>query len=60
MYAYRNLIERCWSHNAEERPSFEQIVDELKTNSDFITDLVDQEEYYDFIDFIDNSFCRLR
>lgn len=28
--SYRELIERCWSQKPEERPSFDEIVSELK------------------------------
>ena len=50
---YRNLISRCWSQNPEERPTFDNIVDELKSNEDFITDLIDKDKYYEYIDLID-------
>lgn len=52
--AYRELIERCWSQNPENRPSFEEIVNEFKNNPDFITDLVDESRFFDYIDYIDN------
>ncbi|KAK8891437.1 hypothetical protein M9Y10_028646 [Tritrichomonas musculus] len=52
--SYRNLIEQCWQENPSDRPSFEQIVSELKNNPDFITDKIDCSEYYDYIDFIEN------
>lgn len=52
--AYRNLIEKCWSQNPDDRPSFDSIVDELKNNSEFITELVNESEFIDYVDFIDN------
>lgn len=51
--AYRNLIERCWSHAPEERPTFESIVTELKCNGDFITDEVDKIEFENYIHYIE-------
>ena len=51
--SFRNLIERCWSQNDEDRPTFNSIVDELKTNKEFITELTDELEYFNYIEFID-------
>ena len=50
----RSLIQRCWSQNPLERPNFDQIVAELKENHDFITDLVDENEFIEYVDFVDN------
>ena len=52
--AYKELIEKCWSQDPEERPTFTEIVDELKNNHNFIIDLVDENEFYEYVDFIDN------
>ena len=52
--AYKELIEKCWSQEAKDRPSFDQIVKELKTNPEFITEDVNQDEFYDYVDYIDN------
>ena len=52
-FVYKNLIERCWPQNADERPSFEKICEELKGNDEFITELVDRAEFDDYVDFID-------
>ncbi|KAK8836698.1 hypothetical protein M9Y10_037635 [Tritrichomonas musculus] len=42
--AYKNLIERCWSQDPKMRPTFDQIVNELKTNSEFIIKEEDDDE----------------
>ena len=52
---YRNLIECCWSQLPEDRPTFDQIVEELKTNKEFITDSINKSEFFDFVNFIENS-----
>ncbi|KAK8854434.1 hypothetical protein M9Y10_016996 [Tritrichomonas musculus] len=52
---YRNLIERCWSQDPNKRPSFDEIVTELKTNRDFITDSVNEEDFINYVQYIDES-----
>ena len=42
---YRKLIEKCLIKDPKERPSFSDIAYDLKTNSEFITDQIDKEEY---------------
>ena len=51
---YKNLITRCWSADPNDRPTFDYIVNELKTNKEFILDSVDEDEYYDYIDLIES------
>ena len=51
---YKNLIERRWSQRPEKHPWFDEIVKELKTNSDFISELVDECEFLDNAEYIDN------
>ncbi|KAK8838600.1 hypothetical protein M9Y10_033232 [Tritrichomonas musculus] len=51
--AYKDLIDRCWSQEPLKRPTFDQIVEELRSNPDFITDLVDEGQYMSYIDYID-------
>lgn len=43
---YRDHIEKCWSENPDDRPSGEDIVDILKTNTSFLTEKVDKEKYF--------------
>ena len=50
--AYRDSIERCWSQDPEKIPAFATIVNELKNNSEFITDLIDKEEFNDYVEYI--------
>ena len=53
--SYVKLIERCWSDDPYERPTFEEIVFNLKMNSEFITKEVDNDDYQKYIDFIENQ-----
>lgn len=52
--SYRNLIEKCWAYDPTDRPTFDEIVNMLKSDSGFITDLVDENGFLDYIDFIDD------
>ena len=54
---YRELITKCWSQNPSERPTFDEIVDMLKNNDDFIIDSVDKQEFLDYIDLIESQGC---
>lgn len=38
---------------SENRPSFDEIVDDIKNNPDYITDLVDENLFLSYIDYID-------
>lgn len=51
--AYKDLISSCWSKNPDERPTFEMIVNNLKENQSFITDLVDEDDFEDYVSIID-------
>ena len=51
--SFQELLLSCWSHNPEDRPTFQDIVDNLKNNSDFITSTVDEVDFYNYIDYID-------
>ena len=51
---YKNLIERCWSQNPDDRPTFAQIVEELENNGDFITQSIEQDDFIDYIRFIND------
>ncbi|KAK8854132.1 hypothetical protein M9Y10_016686 [Tritrichomonas musculus] len=47
---YKNLIEICWSHDPSERPSFEEIVDYIKNDPQFITPDVDKKEFMEYVE----------
>lgn len=52
---YKDLIERCWSQEPSDRPTFDEIVDALENDHDFITDLVEEDDFRKYIDFINKS-----
>lgn len=54
---YKKLIEDCWNDNPNKRPTFDQIVQELKNNHDFIDSFsVDEDEFIEFTDMIDKIY----
>lgn len=52
---YQELIEKCWCQDPKKRLSFNEIVDILKTNKEFITDKEKEEIYMKYIDGIENT-----
>ncbi|KAK8872217.1 hypothetical protein M9Y10_007982 [Tritrichomonas musculus] len=52
---YKNIIYACWSTNPSERPSFEQIVNEIKNNPSFVTNDIDQNEFHSYVKLIENA-----
>ena len=43
--AYCNLIEHCWDQDPDARPTFDEIVDELRNNKEYITQNINKQEY---------------
>lgn len=52
---YRVLIESCWCQNPQQRPSFNDIVESIRANKDFITKMVNQDEFHCFIGHIEDK-----
>lgn len=50
----KNLIQKCWSSNPRERPSFDEIYNKL-TNPDYYLDNVDAEKIKKYINFLSKS-----
>lgn len=50
---YQNLIKKCWAPDPKQRPTFEAIVNDLRNNKDYITEMMDAAQFYDYIDYID-------
>ena len=46
---YLNLIESCWLEDPKKRPTFSDIVKELRTNPEFITSYVDKTEFISYV-----------
>lgn len=53
---YKDLIESCWQKSVDDRPTFSSIVNQLERNQEFITNEVDQKEYKEYINMIDQQF----
>ena len=51
--SYKKLIERCWSSDPLERPTFNQILEDLKYNPEYITEKVDLEHYRNYVEYVD-------
>lgn len=64
--SYRHLIEKCWSQNPEERPTFDEIVQNLKTDPSFILDKVEEDYFLEYVRSIEDfkitfdSFKRIK
>ena len=52
---YKSLIEECWKDDPNERPTFDEIVENLENNRDFLYDDDDYEIYLQYIEDIKNS-----
>ena len=52
---YRNLIEKCWSQKPSERPTFEEIVEQLRNDPQFAIDGVQNDEFKEYVKYIDNA-----
>ena len=51
----QNLISRCWSDNHEERPSFDEIYQELSTNFSAFDDNLNEDEINDYIEILNEK-----
>ena len=51
----KNLITRCWSEDPKQRPTFDQIIDELKNNKEYITSDVNRKEYSIYVNYIEEQ-----
>lgn len=51
---FQKLIKQCWSQNPDERPEFNEIVHQLKIDSEFISEEINKEDYQKYINFIDS------
>lgn len=51
--AYCDLIERCWSQEPKDRPTFNEIVEELKT-AKFINEKIEKEDFQRYLNFVEN------
>lgn len=56
--AYKNLIERCWNEEANKRPIFSQIINELRNNKEFITSTINKDIFHKYIKYLDDYNCK--
>lgn len=52
--SYRNLIEKCWSQKTFNRPTFDEILNDLKKNENYITEKVNKNDFFNYIKYIDD------
>lgn len=52
--SFKTLIKSCWNENPQNRPTFYQIFTQLKTDKEFITENVNENEFKKYIEFIEN------
>ncbi|KAK8897369.1 hypothetical protein M9Y10_015313 [Tritrichomonas musculus] len=51
--SFQNLLKKCWDQDPEKRPNFDQIVEFLKSDRGIITKTINEDEYLDYIHYID-------
>lgn len=51
--AFKNLIEKCWDENPDHRPTFDEILNDLKSDENFISDDVNRDIYHELINDLD-------
>ena len=52
---YKFLIEKCWHKEPKKRPTFSEIVNYLKNDEEFITDDVDEDQFLEYVKFVDDN-----
>lgn len=52
---YRKLIEWCWSANPDDRPTFDEIANILRSDPSFITDQIDSMQFLEYARYIENA-----
>lgn len=48
--AFKDLIKKCWDEDPDHRPTFEEILNDLKSDTKYILDDVDLNIYHRLID----------
>ena len=51
--SYKKLNMNCLEQKAANRQTFDVIIEELKVNPGFITETINKDEYYKYIDYVD-------
>ena len=53
---YKKLIESCWAEKPEERPTFDEILEKLKTDKNFMFEDVDLDEFLLYTELIGDDY----
>ena len=51
--AFKNLIEKCWDENPDHQPTFDVILNNSRSDANFISDDVDRDIYHRLINDLD-------
>ena len=51
--SYQKLIESCLLNDKHERPTFDDILQQLKNDSGFMTEKINKKDFNDFVNYID-------
>ena len=52
---YKELIEKCWCQDPTHRMTFVEITFLLRTDQEFITEKINKNSYYRYIEYIEKS-----
>lgn len=57
---YQKLIESCWSDDLEMRPTFDEIVNLLNTDPDFISNINDFDDIIYYSELVNEKFTSIK
>lgn len=50
--SYRSLIEKCWAQDPKNRPTFDEILNELVNDPGYLTESVNKKEFFNYVNYI--------
>ena len=56
---FQSLIQRCWSQNPSERPTFDEIVDEISGKKEYLLNDVDSSKFYKYVELMSQNKTEL-
>ena len=51
----KDLIEKCWSQDPKERPSFDEIFEKLSTDFSYSEETVDEDEINEYLEMLEEN-----